>query len=261
MPGLPADPAAFLLDIDGVLHVGREPTAGAVEALERLREIAPVRLLTNTTSRARASIVAELRAQGFAVGDEEVLTPAALTVAHCRERGYRRVSLLVSEDLRSDLADLEEVSGGERADAVVLGDLGDRLTPALMNEAFNRLLGGAALIALQHNRYWRSEEGLVLDVGAWAAALEYGAGVESVVIGKPSAEFFAAALEDVAVAAGSALMVGDDVEADVGGGLAAGIASVLVRTGKFSDAALAASGIDPTAVIDRLAELPDLFRG
>jgi HAD superfamily hydrolase (TIGR01458 family) len=259
MPDLPEDPAGFLLDIDGVLHVGREPTPGAVEAMGRLREIAPVRLLTNTTSRSRAGIVDGLREQGFNVTEGDVLTPAALTVAYCREHGHRRVSLLVSEDLRQDLEGLEEVGAEEEADAVVLGDLGDGFTAEVLNGAFRRLLDGAPLIALQHNRHWRSEEGLVLDVGAWAAALEYGAGVESVVIGKPSAEFFAAALEDVGASSGSAVMVGDDVEADVGGGLDAGIASVLVRTGKFSEEALAASGIEPTVVVDCLADLPGLL--
>ena len=259
MPELPDDPAAILLDIDGVLHVGSDPTPGAVEVLEQLRQIATVRLLTNTTSRSRATIAARLREQGFEVADEEILTPAALTLAYCREHGYRRVSLLVSEDLRGDLDGLEDVGAEEEADAVVLGDLGDGFTAEVLNGAFRLLLAGAPLIALQHNRYWRAESGLVLDVGAYAAALEYAAGVESVVIGKPSREFFAAALEDAGAAAEAALMVGDDVEADVGGGLEAGIASVLVRTGKFSEEALAASGIEPTAMIDRLAELPDLF--
>src|SRR6185369_11323215 len=100
MPDLPGDPAAILLDIDGVLHVGSEPTAGAPEALERLRRTASVRLLTNTTSRSRATIAAGLRGQGFEVADEDVLTPAALALAYCREHGYRRVSLLVADDLR-----------------------------------------------------------------------------------------------------------------------------------------------------------------
>jgi ribonucleotide monophosphatase NagD (HAD superfamily) len=54
-------------------------------------------------------------------------------------------------------------------------------------------------------------------------------------------------------------MVGDDVEADIGGGLEAGIASVLVRTGKFDEEAVASSGVEPTAVIDCLAELPGLL--
>jgi HAD superfamily hydrolase (TIGR01458 family) len=234
-------------------------TPGAVEALARLREIAPVGLLTNTTSRSRATIVAGLRGRGFTIEEDEVLTPAALTLAYCRDHGYGRVSLLVSEDLRADLGDLDDVGSDEEADAVVLGDLGDGFTADVLKRAFRRLLDGAPLIALQHNRYWRSDDGLVLDVGAYAAALEYAAGVEAIVIGKPSRGFFAAALEDAGATAEQAVMVGDDVEADVGGGLGSGIASVLVRTGKFSDDALTASGVEPTAIVDRLADLPEVL--
>jgi ribonucleotide monophosphatase NagD (HAD superfamily) len=51
-------------------------------------------------------------------------------------------------------------------------------------------------------------------------------------------------------------MVGDDIEGDVGGGLGAGIASVLVRTGKYRPEAVAAAGIEPTALVDSIAERP-----
>jgi HAD superfamily hydrolase (TIGR01458 family) len=248
-----------LLDIDGVLHVGEEPLPGAHEALAELRDLAAgVRLVTNTTSRSRREIVAQLRQLGFEVEAGEVLTPAALAVALCRERGLGTVSLLTGESLREDLGELRDAPAGAPVDAVILGDLGDGFTAAVLNEAFRRLLDGAQLIALQHNRYWRRADGLVLDVGAYAAALEYASGCEATVVGKPAAEFFAAALSDLGVE--RALMVGDDVEADVGGALAAGLPGVLVRTGKFREDALAGSGVQPTAVVDSIADVPALVR-
>jgi ribonucleotide monophosphatase NagD (HAD superfamily) len=54
-------------------------------------------------------------------------------------------------------------------------------------------------------------------------------------------------------------MVGDDVETDVGGALGAGLAGILVRTGKYRDDALQASGIEPTAVVDSIADVPALL--
>ena len=54
-------------------------------------------------------------------------------------------------------------------------------------------------------------------------------------------------------------MVGDDVEADVGGALAAGLAGILVRTGKYRDETLRQSGVEPTATVDSIADLPALF--
>ena len=108
----------------------------------------------------------------------------------CRERGYGSVSVFVSEGLGEDLTTLESASLGARTDAVVLGDLGDGFTPEILNRIFRTLMDGAELVALQHNRYWRRADGLALDAGAYAAALEYASGREAVTVGKPARAFF-----------------------------------------------------------------------
>ena len=251
-----ADPLGVLLDIDGVLYVGDEPTPGAREALGALRGLGPMRLVTNTTSRCRRELFEHLAELGFKVALEEVLTPAAMAVRYCRERGFESVALLVSEALREDLAPLEREGAGARTDALILGDLGSGFDAEVLNGAFRQLMDGAELIALQHNRYWRRADGLALDVGAYAAALEYASGRESVVVGKPAREFFRAAMDDMRVE--RAVMVGDDVEADVGGAIAAGLSGVLVRTGKHREDALEGSGVKPTAIVDSIADVPEL---
>jgi len=252
-----------LLDIDGVLYVGDEAIEGAHEALVELRRLGSVRLVTNTTSRSRREIFEHLRELGFEVEPQEVLTPAAMALRHCRERGFESVALLVSERLREDLSALERHEragdGKARTDAVILGDLGSGFTADVLNGAFRQLMDGAELVALQHNRYWLRADGLALDVGAYAAALEYATGREAVVVGKPAQAFFHAAMADMGV--DRAVMVGDDVEADVGGALAAGVPGVLVRTGKFREDALAASGVTPTAIADSIADVPGLVGG
>jgi ribonucleotide monophosphatase NagD (HAD superfamily) len=53
--------------------------------------------------------------------------------------------------------------------------------------------------------------------------------------------------------------VGDDVESDIGGAMRAGLAGVLVRTGKYREDAVRSSGIEPTVTIDSIAELPELL--
>ena len=246
-----------LLDIDGVLYVGDEPIEGAHEALTQLRRSGEgVRLLTNTTSRSRREVVEHLSELGFQAALEEILTPAAMAVRHCTERGYESVEMLVSDKLREDLAPLEGLSGGGRVEAVILGDLGDGFTPETLNHAFRLLMDGADLVTLQHNRYWRRKDGLALDVGAYSAALEYGSAREAIVVGKPAEAFFRAATEDIGVE--HAVMVGDDVEADVGGAMAAGLPGILVRTGKYRADALTAR-VTPTAIVDSIVDVPELL--
>jgi HAD superfamily hydrolase (TIGR01458 family) len=250
-------PIGVLLDVDGVLYVGDQPIAGAHEAFSELRELsAGVRLMTNTTSRSRRAMREHLLAMGFDVSLDEVLTPAAMAERHCQERGYEAVTVLVSDGLREDLQALESVAPGERTDAVILGDLGDGLTPEVLNGVFRAMMDGAELVALQHNRYWRRADGLALDVGAYAAALEYASGHEAVTVGKPAQAFFLAAMADMGLERG--IMVGDDLEADVGGAMAAGLPGVLVRTGKYRQDALKAR-ITPTAIVDSIKDVPGLI--
>jgi HAD superfamily hydrolase (TIGR01458 family) len=246
-----------LLDIDGVLYVGDEPIEGAHDALAELRRLGGgVRFLTNTTSRSRREVVEHLCELGFTVALEEVLTPAAMAVRHCQERGYESIAMLVSDKLREDLAPLEGSSASARTDALILGDLGDGFTPEVLNGAFRLLVDGTELVTLQHNRYWRRKDGLALDVGAYSAALEYATAREAFVVGKPAEAFFQTAVQDMGLE--RAIMVGDDVEADVGGAMAAGFAGILVRTGKYRADALTAR-VTPTAIVDSIADVPSLL--
>lgn len=250
-------PFGILLDIDGVLYVGDEPIDGAHEALEQLRELgAGMRLVTNTTSRSRGQVCEHLQELGFGVTVEEVLTPAAMAVAYCDEREYESVELIVSDGLREDLAQLGAPRGGETVDAVILGDVGKKFDAELLNRAFRLIMDGAELVALQHNRYWRRADGLALDVGAYAAALEYATRREAVVVGKPAEAFFQSAIVDMGL--DSAVMIGDDVEADVGGAMAAGLPGILVRTGKYRQDALPQE-VTPTAIADSIADVPALL--
>ena len=91
MTGLPERPEAILLDVEGVLYIQGEAIEGAAEAVTRLRELAGgIRLVTNTSSISRKEVIERVRNAGLEVADEEVLTPAAMAVRYCRERGFSR---------------------------------------------------------------------------------------------------------------------------------------------------------------------------
>jgi ribonucleotide monophosphatase NagD (HAD superfamily) len=77
-----------------------------------------------------------------------------------------------------------------------------------------------------------------------------------VTVGKPAREFFLAAMDDMGLERG--IMVGDDLESDVGGAMAAGLPGVLVRTGKYRQDALKAR-VTPTAIVDSIADVPALL--
>lgn len=251
-------PGAVLLDLDGTLYEQEAPIPGVADAVRRVRDGGiTVRFVTNTTRLPRRLLAERLTVMGIPADQADVLTAPAAAAAWLRREGIRRAALHVAEATREDFPDVDAATA--RPEAVVVGDLGRDWTFDLLDTAFRQLIGGARLVALQRNRYWKTAAGLSLDAGPFVAALEYAAGVEATLVGKPSGAFFAAALATLAGETGPVVMVGDDVAGDVAGGQAAGCAGVLVRTGKYraGDEATIAPG--PDAVMDSVADLPVLF--
>ncbi|MFF1358497.1 HAD-IIA family hydrolase [Streptomyces sp. NPDC058297] len=259
---------AVLIDIDGVLTVSWEPLPGAVEAMERLRAAGlPLALVTNTTSRTRASICARLAGAGFPVTVDDILTAPAVTAAYLRENHPgARCLLLNAGDIQDDLTGVtlvdepDERSNAESdVDVVVVGGAGDEFGYAALNRVFHHLQRGAHLVAMHRNLYWRTADGLELDTGAFLLGLERAARVRARITGKPSEAFFAAALAHLDADPSMTLMVGDDIESDVLAAQRSGVTGALVKTGKYLPETHRSADGTPDHVLDSFAALPDLL--
>jgi phospholysine phosphohistidine inorganic pyrophosphate phosphatase len=199
---------------------------------------------------------------GLEISAEEVFTATLAGGELARAAGYRRVAPFLPEPALEDLSDFELVGGtssppsGATPEAVLIGDLAERWSYGLLQEAFEYLMAGAALIALSRDRYWLRNERLALDAGPFVAGLEFATGMSATVAGKPSTVFYAAALRSLGLEPSrEAVMVGDDLWSDVEGAQRAGLQGWLVRTGKYREAALRESGIRPDRVLDSIAVL------
>jgi phospholysine phosphohistidine inorganic pyrophosphate phosphatase len=255
-------PQALLLDLDGTLYTDAGAIPGAVKAVAELRRRGfPLRFVTNTTRRSRRLLAERLAGYGFSVEPSEIITAVMAGVALLDGRGWKHVAAFVAPETLEDFAAFDLV--GERVEAVVVGDLGDGWTFDRLNRAFLHLMDGAALIALQRDRYWLRGDGLALDAGPFVAALEYATGKTATVCGKPSAEFYRVALASLGPRAqerpADVLMVGDDLWGDVEGAQRAGLTAWMVRTGKFREDVAAGSGIRPDRIVDSVAQLPGLL--
>ncbi len=221
-------PQAVMIDLAGVLHTGDQALPGAVEALARLRRGGlPLRFLTNTTRSPTATVVAKLRQMGFDLHPGEVQTAVSATRQLVEMRGLKP-HYLVHPDISGEIG-----PSSAEPDCVVLGDAGAYFTYDALNTVFRLLMQGLPLLAMARNRYFMEEDGLSLDMGAYVAGLEYSAGSKAEIIGKPARPFFETALADLGVAAEDTVLIGDDLADDIGGAQSAGIAGILVRTGKF----------------------------
>lgn len=254
-----SSPRGFLLDLDGTLYTDSGPIPGGPETIAALRrEGIPFRAVTNTTTRSRAGLVRRLGDMGYDIAVGEIVTPILTARSLCRARGHNRVVAYLPAAAREDLDGLElreAGSGAGPSDAVIVGDLGDRWSFALLQEAFTHLLGGAALIALSRDRYFLKQGSLTLDAGPFVAALEYASGQNATVVGKPSPQFYRAALASLGLNAEDVAMVGDDLWSDIEGAQQSGLAGWLVKTGKFREEKLRESGLKPDRVVDSVAAI------
>ena len=243
-----------LFDLDGVFYVGDELIPGAAEILEKLNAAGmPYRFITNTTTQSSADLHGKLTAMGLVCDQSQLITAPLATASYLRAHQLGRCHFAVSPAVMSDFADF--VSSDDNPEAVVVGDIGDAWSYDLLDTLFQCLLGGAQLIAMHRNKYWQKAGGLHIDIGAFVAGLEYVSEREAVITGKPAPAFFDAALASLGVDREHALLVGDDVNSDIGGAQQAGIRAALVETGKYREALVAESGITPDWTIPSVAAL------
>lgn len=254
----------LLVDLDGTVYEGETLVPGAAEAVEELRARGiPFLFTTNTSRMARRAAVERLADLGLEVEPGRVLTAPLAAARWLRREGLSRVQLLLPESTHEDFAGFERTGPEGRPDAVVVGDLGAGFTFERLNAAFRALRAGARLVAVHRNRYWLPHGGATLDAGPFVVALEYAAGVEAVLVGKPAPAFFELAAEMLGRPAERLAVVGDDPESDVRGARSAGLVAVQVETGKH-DAERAARAPPeelPHHRIPSVADLPALLDG
>jgi phospholysine phosphohistidine inorganic pyrophosphate phosphatase len=254
----------LLIDLDGVLYEGDRCVAGAIDVLAWLDDQAIPRLfLTNTTSLPRAAVVEKLGHMGVSVVEDDILTPPVVAARWLRNNASGPVALFVPPATASEFSgiDLAKPGSSEPAGAVVIGDYGDRWSFAELNRAFRLLMmePRPIMLALGMTRYWRAPDGLRLDTAPFVMALCHAAAVEPIVLGKPAAPFFEAALSQLRATPDQALMIGDDIRTDIDAAQALGIRGILVKTGKFLPSDLDLK-IFPYAILESIVGLPDWWQ-
>lgn len=249
------DIRGILFDLDGVLYIGSQPIDGAIAAVDNIRASGiPCRFVTNTSTLSLASLQQKINALGFSLKPEEIISAPQAALRYLQHQPGAICRLLLAEDVKKDFKALKQ--SDTTANHIVVGDIGDAWSYQLLNEVFNLLVNGAKLIAIHKNRFWQTEQGLQMDIGGFVQALEYASGAQAMIIGKPATDFFQIALDDMGLQPTETIMIGDDIDSDVGGAQQAGLRCVLVRTGKYRDAYAAASAIKPELTIDSIADLP-----
>ncbi len=250
--------SGLVIDLGGTVEVDGVPLPGALEAIRLLRrQRNRLLFLSNSTTEPRTPLLERLRSRGLDLAADELLTPPTAAARLLASRGSPACLFVVREEIRGEFAGIPEAE--DRPEYVVIGDIGERWDYALMSRIFHLVMGGAKLLALHKGRYWETREGLALDIGAFIVGIEYATGIRAEVVGKPSSAYFEQAIAALGLPIEELLIVGDDLDSDIGGAHAVGLRGVLVRTGKYREAYARRSSIRPWRVIDSIVDLPRLL--
>jgi HAD superfamily hydrolase (TIGR01450 family) len=258
----------FLIDLDGVVWVGRELVPGAVETVAKLLEDGTeIVFVTNNPGRHASFYTERLREAGIPVGEGRVVTAGEATADLAAEHagsGSRAFTIgapAFHETIAA--AGLEPTPtaaasgagpGQVAADVVVVSghrgfDYAELLT------ATRALQGGAALFATSRDPTLPMPGGAWPGTGAVLAAIETASGATAVIGGKPEPHLFKLARGRIA-AAERVAMVGDRIASDIEGGRRAGLATILVLTGACTRADAETANPPPDHVI---VDLPGLL--
>jgi len=253
----------LLVDLDGVVWIGREPVPGAAETLRALlAEGKQLVFVTNNPGKPPESYAKRLHSMGVEVGPERIVTAGMVAARMAGEAAGADGGAFVigaaplQEMVAATGATLLVGEAGREADAVVVSghrdfDYAELLTAKLA------LDGGAALIATSHDPTMPMPGGEWPGTGSILAAVETASGRTAEIAGKPERHLFEMALAALGADAAPprVAMIGDRVSSDIEGGRRAGLATILVLSGTSDRATAAAAEPRPDHVVDDLVGL------
>lgn len=252
----------LLIDLDGVVWIGREPVPGSPEALQALQGAGKrIVFVTNNPGKHPAAYAGRLGELGVAVEESQIVT-AGMVVARLAGEAAAAApgagvfvigAPALKEMVAATGARVLEGEEGREADAVVVSghrgfDYGELLTA---KRALDR---GAALFATSHDPTMPFPGGEVPGTGAILAAVETASGKRATIAGKPEPHLFAMAREALGEC-GCVAMVGDRVSSDIEGGRRAGLETILVLSGTTTRAEAEAARPAPDFVLENLSGL------
>jgi 4-nitrophenyl phosphatase len=249
----------LIMDMDGVLWRGDVPLPGMTELFAFLRARAiPFALATNNSSKSQLDYVNKLAGLGVTgIEERQIVTSGTATVDYLLSHypAGTAVHVLGGDGLKRMIA----AAGFPLSDqaGVVVAGIDTGLTYDKLKRAAYLIQAGADFIGTNDDVTFPMPDGLAPGAGSILAALQAATGRTPLVMGKPGAAMFEAALRVIGVAADRALMLGDRLNTDIIGAQRAGLKAALVLTGVSTRAE--AEQAAPDAIYNDLHEFLDAW--
>jgi phosphoglycolate/pyridoxal phosphate phosphatase family enzyme len=248
--------SAYLFDQDGTIYLGEALLPGAAETIATLRAAGRRTIfLSNNPTRSRQQYAAKLSRLGIPTPVEDIVNSSYVMVQWLlREAPHARLFVVGEQPLQDELRQAGFCLS-ERAGEIdiVVASFDRTFTYHKLQVAFDAIRAGARLVATNPDRFCPVPGGGEPDCAAIIAAIEACTLVKcDPIVGKPSPIMVSTIMDHLGLPPEACIMVGDRLETDMTMGIAAGMDTCLVLTGDADRQRLAASGLQPTMVLERL---------
>lgn len=258
----------LLTDLDGVVYRGPGAIPGAVEQLNRAAEQVRLGYLTNNASRTDIAVAEHLRSLGLRPATEDIVTSpqAAVTLLRQTVPAGSRVLVIGGDGIVDELtkAGYEITRSADAGPDAVLQGFAPHVGWEQLAEAAFALAeqpGREPLPWIATNTDWTIPvaRGLAPGNGTLVSAVHTAVQRLPVFAGKPEPAIYEAAFERFG--SRDALMLGDRLDTDIKGAVAAGIPSLHVLTGVDRPKQLVAASQDmrPDYIVPTLAGLHEPY--
>jgi len=251
---------SLLLDLDGVVYRGKKAIAGAVESITKAQRLGKsVGYITNNASRTPSQIAMQLREFGISVEDHQIIgsARAAAKLLAGKIPSGSKVLVVGGEGLRTEVEALgfSLVASSEELPSAVIQGFSPEVGWKDLAEAAFAIQNGAIWIATNQDWTLPLEKGIAPGNGTLVGAVHTAVGILPEFAGKPFRPIFDSALSELGFQ--KPLVIGDRLDTDIKGAVAAGLESAAVLTGIVGNKELLGAKSDerPNYILTDLSEL------
>lgn len=245
----------YLIDLDGTMYRGTELIQEAADFVKKLNEKAvPYLFVTNNSSRTPEQVAEKLRNFTIPATKEQVFTTSQATANYISGlKENASVYVIGEEGIRTAIAEKGLTFAEEDADFVVVG-IDRSITYEKLTVGCLAVRNGATFISTNGDIAIPTERGLLPGNGSLTSVITVSTGTTPIFIGKPESIIMEQALAVLGTSKEETLMVGDNYDTDIMAGINAGLDTLLVHTGVTQKEHLSRYDVQPTYVVDSLAQ-------
>lgn len=253
------DKKLFLLDMDGTIYEEDRLFEGALDFLNRIREMGGRYVfITNNSSKSVRDYVDKVNRMGISADQEDFFTSSQATILYLKENHAGKC--VYCQGTKSLVKELED--GGlnvvteysDQAEVILVG-YDTELTTQKMHDTCKMLKKDIPYIATNPDYVCPVSFGFVPDCGSFCMMYENATGRKPIFIGKPEPTMINFVRNKYGCSKEETVVIGDRMYTDIASGINANVDTVCVLTGEATVDDILTGDVKPTYTFNSVKDL------